>query len=311
MAFGKKSREILALQGQLSEKTAQLDGAESYIDDARRISDEVKTLLESDVAAEEIARRAAELVRYRKQEEHYDKLAEEYTQTHEAELIAQMVAETSQEERESIYARVRETCAGDPTFQQKLARQAQEALWQEGEQLLLLEAKEQQRAHVEQELARQAIYSQHTLKFTLEQSINLAHADLQASYQDNDLLVITNSRAGDLVYSYRSQPGAGPWWNYTRGSVTGTKFSAAMSDTLGMFRLGSIQPHVTADTEATLDTLYADRQLYATFYRDGVLKSDKLQYLHGFYRSVEALTAHQVALFTPIAYQQYKEQQQN
>ncbi len=317
MAFGKKQRQIEELTAQLETATHQLDElrvVEPYLEDAKAINAEIANILATGgghFTTSEIATRAVELVSRRRHDVIYDELADEYAAAHERELLDTLVDKARAESGETIRRKVREALAVNPSQQAKLAKRAQKAIWQEEEERLLAEVKEQQRLHIEQALARQTIFNTHNANFALNASINLAHPELCETYQDNDLLVIAHQTTQPLIYSYHSSSEGDIWWRYKQGGVQGGRFSTAMSDSLRLYNLGGVELTEKTDAHITPNKLYMDRPVYARFYIDGEEKSAALSTGSTYRGDTRELHPQQVNLFTPIAYDYYKEQLQN
>ena len=314
MAFGNKQRRI----DQLSEKVQRLEWAEPYIEDARAIHNEVAEALATPtepLTAAEVAAQAIAHVRRRRLQEIYTTLSEQITEEQEQLIYVEVLHEVRDREGEEIRHKVDRSLRTNPDLQQQMTSKARRQLWQESKNDIFDEIKERERTHIEAEVARQKIFDQSNLEFSLTSHVNLASEMLQETYKKGDVLQISygdctchKSPHRPPAYSYAEKGHGVVLWHYVTGSIRGGRHVSALRKKPSLFRLGSREASQWGeDTQDIWDTLQRDRNVQVQFYTDNVLKTDRV--INQCTRAKSQVT--DVTLFTPIAYAQRTQQQQN
>lgn len=320
--MAKKQRQIEKLTAQLSQAQQQLGEFETvqpFFEDAKAIHLEISAILGQgggSYSAAEIATRAIELVSRRKHDMVYNILADEYTVEHEKEIIAKLVADARQKEAQTgeIASKVRAEYAINPTAQAKLAKRAQKAIWQEEQGRLMDEMKEQQRAHIEQELTRQEAYNRYNLDFAHSANLNLAASELRELYVEHDLLVLGDGEASKpVIYKYHSSDGEGVWWQHHKGRIYDIdRRESLLRDTRRVFQLATENPNAQGLKSIAPNQLIARQPVYTI--HTSSRTDDKYIYTQlnrELDRGLYPMHLASAQLFTPIAYAMHKKQQQN
>lgn len=314
MAFGNKQRKI----NELSLEVERLKWAEPYIDDAHAIHNEVAEVLANPtgtLTAAEVAAQAIARVRRDRLQEVYVTLAEQITEEQEQFFFEEILQEVRDREGDEIRHKVEQSLRVNPELKRKLTAKARSLLWHESKREMLEEIKQREQEHVDAELARQKIFNQSNLDFSLSAHIDLASNTLRETYKTGDILQVSYGKCNCYksphkppTYSY-AESNEGVLWQYMAGDARGVRHPSALTKPLSLYRLGCLEASSRGEDEAqsTWDILRRDRQIHVQFFSDASLKNDRLKNLCSTSNSQVA----NVTLFTPIAYAQHTQQQQN
>lgn len=312
MAFGKKQEKI----DQLSEQLEQLKWAEPYIEDARAIHTEVTETLanpNSPLTAAEVAAQAVAHIRRRRLQEAYEILSTQLRDEQEQKLFEEVVRELRIEEGDAIRQRVEQSINLDPNLRRELTKRARLLLWQESEDLIVEELKQQERSYTDAEIARQKVFNRSNLDFSRNNHINLASDALLSTYKQGDILEICYPKCQcyrphkPAVYNFAGDQ-ENVAWRYSAGAVGGVRNRTALSTNLQLYRLGSHKANEWGrDAEHEWNSLHAGYEVHVQFFSEGVEKVDRLK----FYCDSSPSIIAQATLFTPLAYAHHIEQQQN